>query len=292
MRLNSSLLRLLRAGALALVAVWLAGCASLVGDPRHPVDPFEPMNRKVMSFNDDLDKAVIKPVALAYRDRVPRPVRVGVSNVLGNIADVWSFFNSTLQLKMHQAAELGGRVAINSVFGLGGLIDVASEFGLEHRAEDFGQTLGRWGVPSGPYLVLPVLGPSSVRDAAATLTLDRYLDPLTHFDHERVRWVMYGLRAVDTRTNLLKVTNVVDEIALDRYTFIRDAYLQRRFAEVGRGRPAPAPPDPNEVWDGRDDTPAPVVSPTSPATPTSPTSPTGPALPSPGLLAPEHNPKP
>ena len=133
MRLNSSLLRLLRAGALALVAVWLAGCASLVGDPRHPVDPFEPMNRKVMSFNDDLDKAVIKPVALAYRDRVPRPVRVGVSNVLGNIADVWSFFNSTLQLKMHQAAELGGRVAINSVFGLGGLIDVASEFGLEHR---------------------------------------------------------------------------------------------------------------------------------------------------------------
>lgn len=288
MRLNSPLLRLLRAGALALVAVWLAGCASLVGDPRHPVDPFEPLNRKVMSFNDDLDKAVIRPVALTYRDRVPRPVRQGVSNVLGNIADVWSFFNSTLQLKVRQAAELGGRVVINSVLGLGGLLDVASEFGLEHRSEDFGQTLGRWGVPSGPYLVLPVLGPSSVRDAAATLTLDRYMDPLTHFDHERVRWFMYGLRAVDTRTNLLKVTNVVDEIALDRYTFIRDAYLQRRFAEVSRGRPAPAPLDSADVWDGREDSAAPTV----PTAPTAPMPSNSPAVLSPGLPTPKDTPKP
>ena len=142
MRLNSPFYRLLRAGALALVAVWLAGCASLVGDPSHPVDPFEPLNRKVMSFNDDLDKAVIKPVAVAYRDHMPRPVRHGVSNVLGNVADVWSFFNSTLQLKLRQAAELAGRVVINSVWGLGGLVDVASDLGLEHRSEDFARPWG------------------------------------------------------------------------------------------------------------------------------------------------------
>jgi phospholipid-binding lipoprotein MlaA len=289
MRFKSSFHRLLRAGALALVAAWLAGCASLVGDPTHPVDPFEPINRKVMAFNDDLDSAVLRPVAVAYRDHMPRPVRHGVSNVLGNIADVWSFFNSTLQLKLRQAAELGGRVVINSVWGLGGLVDVASDLGLEHRSEDFGQTLGRWGVPSGPYLVLPVLGPSSVRDAAATLTLDRYMDPLTHIDHLPVRLSMFGLRAVDTRTNLLKVTNVLDDIALDRYTFTRDAYLQRRFAEVSRGRPALPPLDPGDTWDGRDDSPAPAV-------PAATTPPVGaqvsPALPPPGLPAPEHNPKP
>jgi phospholipid-binding lipoprotein MlaA len=288
MRFKSSFHRLLRAGALALVAAWLAGCASLVGDPTHPVDPFEPINRKVMAFNDDLDSAVLRPVAVAYRDHMPRPVRHGVSNVLGNIADVWSFFNSTLQLKLRQAAELGGRVVINSVWGLGGLVDVASDLGLEHRSEDFGQTLGRWGVPSGPYLVLPVLGPSSVRDAAATLTLDRYMDPLTHIDHLPVRLSMFGLRAVDTRTNLLKVTNVLDDIALDRYTFTRDAYLQRRFAEVSRGRPALPPLDPGDTWDGRDDSPAPAV----PAAPPSPAGPkVNPALPSSGLTAPEHNPK-
>jgi phospholipid-binding lipoprotein MlaA len=193
-----------------------------------------------------------------------------------------------LQLKLRQAAELGGRVVINSLWGLGGLVDVASDLGLEHRSEDFGQTLGRWGVPSGPYLVLPLLGPSSVRDAAATLTLDRYMDPLTHIDHLPVRLSMFGLRAVDTRTNLLKVTNVLDDIALDRYTFTRDAYLQRRFAEVSRGRPALPPLDPGDTWDGRDDSPAPAV----PAAPPSPAGPkVNPALPSSGLTAPEHNPK-
>jgi phospholipid-binding lipoprotein MlaA len=270
MYLSSRSLRLLRTGALALAAAWLAGCASLVGTVRHPADPLEPLNRKVMAFNDDLDQALLKPVAVAYRDHMPRPVRNGVSNVLGNIADVWSFLNSALQLKLQQTVELGGRVAVNTVLGVGGLVDVASEFGLEHYSEDFGQTLGRWGVPAGPYLMLPVLGPSSVRDAAARVTLDRYMDPLTHINHERVRLFMYGARAVDTRTNLLQVTNVLDDIALDRYTFTRDAYLQRRLAGVGRGRPAQVPTDPDEGWDGRDQTPAPVPVPVAPPTPVAP----------------------
>ena len=301
MHLSSRTLRLLRTGALALAAAWLAGCASLVGDARHPADPFEPVNRKVMAFNDDLDAAVVKPVAVAYRDHMPRPVRVGVSNVLGNIADVWSFFNSALQLKLRQTAELGGRVAINTVFGIGGLVDVASEVGLDHYSADFGQTLGRWGVPAGPYLVLPVLGPSSVRDAAARFTLDRYMDPLTHIDHERTRWVMYGTRALDTRTNLLQVTSVIDEIALDRYTFTRDAYLQRRLAEVGRGRPSQLPTDTDDGWDGRDE-PAPAAPassapavPASPAAPASTVAPAAPAAPtpvSPGPATPVENPKP
>lgn len=270
MHLSSRSLRLLRTVALALAAAWLGGCASLVGTARHPADPLEPLNRKVMAFNDDLDQALLRPVAVAYRDHMPRPVRTGVSNVLGNIADVWSFLNSALQLKLRQATELGGRVAVNTVLGVGGLVDVASELGLEHYSEDFGQTLGRWGVPAGPYLVLPVLGPSSVRDAAASVTLDRYMDPLTHINHERVRLFMYGARAVDTRTNLLQVTNVLDDIALDRYTFTRDAYLQRRLAGVGRGRPSQLPTDPDEDWDGRDQTPAPVPVPAAPPTPVAP----------------------
>lgn len=286
MHLPSQSLRHLRTGALALAAAWLAGCASLVGTARHPADPLEPLNRKVMAFNDDLDSALLKPVAVAYRDHMPRPVRTGVSNVLGNIADVWSFLNSALQFKARQAVELGGRVAVNTVLGVGGLIDVASELGLEHYSEDFGQTLGRWGVPAGPYLVLPVLGPSSVRDAAARVTLDRYMDPLTHIDHERVRLFMYGARVVNTRTNLLQVTNVLDEIALDRYTFTRDAYLQRRLAEVGRGRPAQLPTDSDESWDGRDVPPpaapapaaAPVPEASAPNTPPTPAKP-GPATP-------------
>ncbi len=291
MHLSSRTLRLLRTGALALAAAWLAGCASLVGDARHPADPFEPVNRKVMAFNDDLDTAVVKPVAIAYRDHMPRPVRTGVSNVLSNIADVWSFFNSALQLKLRQTAELGGRVAINTVLGIGGLVDVASEVGLDHYSADFGQTLGRWGVPSGPYLVLPVLGPSSVRDAAARFTMDRYMDPLTHIDHERTRWVMYGARAVDTRTNLLKVTSVLDDIALDRYTFTRDAYLQRRLAEVGRGLPSQLPNDTYDGWDGRDE-PAPAAPALSAPATAVPASPAAPTPVSPGPATPVENPKP
>lgn len=302
--LPNRLPRLLRTVALTLATAWLAGCAVTmpVGPgaagpatyPRQPQDPFEPFNRQVMVFNDHVDAAVLRPAAVAYRAYVPRPIRVGVGNVLSNISDVWSTFNSVLQLKPRQSVELGTRVAVNTVLGLGGLLDVASEMGLEHRSEDFGQTLGRWGVPPGPFLMLPLLGPSSVRDAAATFTLDRYMDPLTHINHENTRWALVGFRVLDTRTNLLRVTNVLDDIALDRYSFTRDAYLQRRLAEVGRGRPSQLPVEApgGEVWDGREDpvpapgpgpAPAPGASSVVPLSP--PSSPLSPSLPA----APAHN---
>ena len=137
------------------------------------------------------------------------------------------------------------RVGVNTVFGLAGLVDVASEMGLERHSEDFGQTLARWGVPAGPYVVLPVFGPSTVRDAVTTLTVDRQADLVRQIDPTGARNVAYGLRVVDTRANLLRVSSVLDEVALDRYTFTRDAYLQRRRALVN-APPLPAEPDPSK----------------------------------------------
>lgn len=251
----------LRAGVLALAALLLAGCAT----GPNPRDPLEPYNRRVMQFNDDLDQAVLKPVAVAYRDVVPRPVRTGVGNVLGNVTDVWSFFNSVLQLKLRQSAEVGLRVTLNTLFGLGGLLDVATELGLERHSEDFGQTLGRWGVPPGPYVVMPFLGPSTLRDATATITLDRLMDPLFYIDHQTTRWSVFGLRLVNTRADLLRVSNVLDEVALDRYTFARDAFLQKRSAEIRHGRPAA--PLPTDEFDYREPPPAVPAAPPAPALP-------------------------
>lgn len=263
-RLTSLLtVRSLRAWALALAALVLAGCAT----GPNPRDPFEPYNRRVMTFNDNLDQAVLKPVAVAYRDVIPRPIRTGVGNVLGNVTDVWSFFNSVLQLKVRQSAEVGLRVTVNTLLGLGGVLDVASEIGIDRHTEDFGQTMGRWGVPAGPYLVLPFLGPSTVRDATAIFTLDRLMDPLFYIEHQSTRWSMISLRLVNTRADLLRVSNVLDEVALDRYTFARDAFLQRRLAEVTHGQPRP--PLPADDFDYREP-PVPPPSQTAPPATTPP----------------------
>jgi len=225
--------RFLQAG-LAAALILVTGCAT--GPNANPADPFEPFNRGVARVNDTVDDAVVRPVATAYRDVLPSPVRTGVNNFFGNLSDVWSFANSVLQLKLQSSAENFMRVNVNTVFGLGGLLDIASEAGIDRHNEDFGQTLGRWGVPPGPYLVLPLLGPSTLRDTAA-LPVDRKGDLLTQVNDIPVRNSLYALRAVDIRANLLRAGQLLDDAALDKYSFTRDAFLQRRRNEVYDGNP-------------------------------------------------------
>jgi phospholipid-binding lipoprotein MlaA len=207
----------------------LGGCAS--GPNANPRDPFEPVNRQVSIFNENVDAVVLKPSATFYREKVPALARTGVSNFFGNIGDAWSAVNSLLQFKLQYAAENWMRFSFNTVFGFAGVLDIASEMNIDRHREDFGQTLGRWGVPAGPYLVLPLLGPSTVRDTAA-LPVDWNGDLLYHVGPEGTRDVLYGLRIVDVRSNLLRASDVLEGAALDKYSFIRDSYLQRRRAEI------------------------------------------------------------
>lgn len=206
-----------------LVLALLQGCAT----GPNPRDPFEPFNRSVTRFNDGLDEAIIKPVAQAYQGAVPSPVRTGVGNFFGNLSDVWTFVNNVLQAKPQAAADSFMRVSVNTLIGLGGVLDWATEMGIERHREDFGKTLGHWGVATGPYLVLPVLGPSTVRDAAARV-VDSKGDLVMQIDHVPTRNSLYVLRAVDLRASLLRAGDVLDQAALDKYAFTRDAYLQRR----------------------------------------------------------------
>jgi phospholipid-binding lipoprotein MlaA len=244
-------MKLLRIFIAAMALLALAGCAT-VKNP-NPRDPWEPFNRGVMEFNDNVDAVVLKPVATVYRERVPPLVRTGVSNFFGNLSDLWSAANSLLQLNVPNAMENFMRFNVNTFFGLGGILDIASDLNIERHREDFGQTLGRWGVPTGPYLVLPLMGPSTLRDALA-LPVDRRHNLLQQFD-EDWRFPLYSLRAVDDRANLLRATSVLEGAALDKYSFTRDAHLQRRRAEIferegndpGAGQEAPVPPNPTLV---------------------------------------------
>ena len=211
------------------LAAALAGCASPAN--RNPRDPFEPFNRQMMKLNEGIDSVALKPTAIVYRRYVPPLVRTGVSNFFGNLTDAWSAVNAALQLNFQGAAENWMRVNVNTFFGLGGILDIASELNIERHKEDFGQTLGRWGVPAGPYLVLPLVGPTTMRDSIA-LPFDRYGDPIHYVDPWNTRYEFYTLRAVDTRSNLLRLGTVIDGAALDKYTFSRDAFLQRRRAEI------------------------------------------------------------
>jgi phospholipid-binding lipoprotein MlaA len=215
-------------GLVALSAA-LAGCAT--GPNANPKDPLEPFNRNVNSFNDTVDKAVLKPVATVYRDVAPDLVRTSVSNFFENLRDVWSAINAALQLRPREAAENFMRFNVNTVFGMGGLVNVASEMGIERTRLDFGQTLGRWGIPAGPYLVLPLFGPSSVRDAAGFAVESRG-DLIQGVDDVRARNSLLVLRAVETRANLLRATSMLEGAALDPYTFTRDIYLQRRQSQI------------------------------------------------------------
>ena len=220
------------AGAVALVL--LAGCASAPGaDPR---DPWERYNRSMYSFNEAVDTAVLKPVATAYRDVLPQPVRPGVSNFFGNLGDAWSFVNNILQAKPEGALHSFWRVVINSTMGLGGVLDPATEMRLQRHREDFGQTLGYWGVPAGPYFVLPLFGPSTLRDAAA-LPVDAYGSAVGHVNDVSVRNSLIGVNVIQTRASLLTTTDFLESAALDKYSFQRDAFLQKRRNEIHDGNP-------------------------------------------------------
>ena len=236
--------RVLAASTLALSLLALGGCAT--GPAANPRDPFEGYNRHAHNFNEGVDRVVLKPVATLYREKVPPLVRTGVANFFGNLGDAWSAVNSLLQFRLQDAEENFARFHINTMFGVLGIFDVASDLNIERHREDFGQTLGRWGVPAGPYIVLPLLGPSTLRDTIA-MPVDRQFDPVSYLNPETTRIFTYTLRVVDRRSNLIRVGNVLEEAALDKYSFVRDAYLQRRRAEVmdfedGREVP-PALPD-------------------------------------------------
>jgi phospholipid-binding lipoprotein MlaA len=218
----------LGAGLLALAL--LQGCAT----GPNPRDPFEPFNRSVSRFNEGLDEAVLKPAAQVYQDVLPSPVRTGVSNFFSNLTDAWSMVNNLLQGRPQAAGDSFMRFTVNTFMGFGGVLDWASEMGIERHREDFGNTLGRWGVSTGPYLVLPVLGPSTVRDTAA-LVVDRQGDLVSHTHDVSARNSLYVLRAVDLRASLLRAGAVLDEAALDKYSFTRDIYLQRRGAVLPSG---------------------------------------------------------
>ena len=221
--------RLCRWAGWLCLAVVVTGCAT--GPDANPRDPLEPFNRGVSRFNDAVDEAVLKPVATAYVDVTPSPVRTGVSNFFGNLADLWSSVNAGLQLRPRESVENLMRFSINTVFGLGGLLDIATEAGIPRTRIDFGQTLGRWGAPSGAYLVLPIFGPSSVRDGTG-LVVDMSVDPVSGMNDVSARNSLTALRVVDTRAGLLRATTLLEEAALDPYSFTRDLYLNRRQGQI------------------------------------------------------------
>lgn len=241
-----------RRAALALgVTVMLAGCAG-----PNPRDPYESYNRAMFNFNDTVDTYALKPVATGYKNVTPQFVQTGVSNFFGNLGDAWTAINQLLQGNGEAGMSDISRFALNSTLGVLGLFDIASEAGLPKHKEDFGQTLGVWGVQSGPYLVLPLLGPSTVRDTVA-LPADiagniwRYKEPTN------VRNIGTALNIVDTRAGLLDASTLLEDAALDRYEFLRDGYLQRRESQVHPdGDGAPRKPQNDDT----DETSAPVSS--------------------------------
>ncbi len=213
-----------------LLGGMLSGCASTANN-----DPLEGFNRGVYKFNDVADKAVIKPVAGAYKAVVPSPVRSGVNNFFSNLNTFVSVINDLLQFKFNKAAEGAGRFVINTTFGVAGLIDVASMDGIEKRNEDFGQTLGHWGVGNGAYIVLPFLGPSTLRDTAGLVVDLAAFDPIGYVDEPATRNSMLALKFIDRRSQYLPASDLLDEAALDPYAFMRDAYFQRRNSQIHDG---------------------------------------------------------
>jgi phospholipid-binding lipoprotein MlaA len=205
-----------------------------------PNDPFESYNRAMFKFNEAVDDAVLTPVAKGYQAVVPELARRGVTNFFGNFGDAWSAINQLLQGKGEAAATMTMRVVTNTFFGIGGVFDLASDMGMERQSEDFGQTLGRWGMPAGPYIMWPLLGPSTARD-----TLGRPIDlswsTAQVVNDSGAAAGLTVLQLVDTRANLLSASRVVDDIALDKYTFIRDAYIARRRNQVYDGNPPELP---------------------------------------------------
>ena len=228
----------------------LSACASVPGGPTEG-DPFESYNRAMFSFNEGLDKHILKPVAEGYKKIVPDPVKTGVSNLFSNLDDIFVIINDLLQFKLVQALEDTGRFIVNSTFGIFGLFDVATSMGLSKHNEDFGQTFATWGVGKGPYVVLPFFGPRTLRGTGGFI-IESIYDPLYNIENDDT--ALYGsvaLRAIDTRYKLLKASRVVEQAALDKYSFVRDAYIQHRNNLIYDGNPAeetnaPVPKTTNE----------------------------------------------
>lgn len=215
--------RIAMLAAMAGMAGLLGGCATS-GNPKDPIEGF---NRAMFSFNEGLDSVIIKPVAQGYEAVLPTPVRTGVTNFFGNIADVFIAVNNLLQGKVPEAVSDAGRVVVNSTVGILGVIDWATDMGLEKHDEDFGQTFGRWGVGNGPFVVIPFFGPRTARDTVG-LVLDVNADPVAQVDHIPTRNTLLALRIASDRAALLPADKVIEEAALDKYSYIRDGYLQRR----------------------------------------------------------------
>ena len=244
--------------ALALAAV--AGCATAPqGADRHstgPKDPYEGVNRKIFAFNDTVDTYALKPAAKAYNAVLPQPIRTGIHNFFGNFSDAWSAVNQLLQGKPGDAGEMTLRVVTNTTIGIAGLFDPASKLGLDRRSEDLGQTLGRWGINPGPYLVLPLFGSSDIRDAIS-LPADTYVTPALLVPSTWQKIGVDTVGVIDTRAGLLGASQMLDELAFDRYTFMRDAYVTRRRSLVYDGNP----PDLPDEDDSDDSTSAPAPAP-------------------------------
>lgn len=220
---------------LITATVALTGCAT-TQQQSEVNDPFEGYNRVMHSFNDTVDKTVLKPVAQGYDAIMPAPASKAINNFFSNLDDITVIINDVLQFKFMQAFEDTSRFGINSTIGVLGLMDFATDFGFKKNNEDFGQTLGAWGIDTGPYLVLPFIGPSDIRDTVG-LVGDYYTDPITYVKGPDARNPFIATNIVDSRAALLKAEKVLDEAAIDEYVYIRDAYLQRRLNLVHDGNP-------------------------------------------------------
>lgn len=218
----------------------MLGCASTSG-VNNPRDPFESFNRSVYQVNDTLDRYALKPVAQGYQRFVPEPIQLMVTSFFDNLDDLYTGVNNLLQAKPQAALIDVTRFVVNSTLGFAGVADVASAIGMPRHYEDFGQTLGKWGVPAGPYLVIPFLGPSTVRDAPAR-AVDIYAHPINQFDGQvRVRNSLFALRFISARAELLDAEKLIMDAALDPYSLIRDGWLQRRRNAVYDGDPPDEP---------------------------------------------------
>ncbi len=235
MPLNNSLPKLYQWFILLTGIVLASGCASVPGPPEEH-DPFESYNRAIYKFNKTVDDAAIRPVAQAYTDHTPDFIQTGISNFFSNLADVIVLFNDLLQFKFEQAGSDFYRIFVNSTLGIFGLFDPATHVGLPKHKEDFGQTLATWGVPSGPYFVIPFIGPSTIRGTTG-LAVDIYTHPLFYYPDNTVAWGLAGVAYIDQRAKLLGASRVLDEAALDPYIFMREAYLQHRRNLIYDGNP-------------------------------------------------------
>jgi len=234
-----------------LMLIQLSGCASAIPaapkDQRADSDPWEPLNRRINAFNNNVDKVTFKPLAKAYQTVLPSPLRKGVSNFSSNLRTPLHIINNLLQGKVKRSFSETGRFVVNSTIGIGGLFNVGAALGLEPYREDFGQTLAVWGVPNGPYVILPIIGPATLRDAI-TIPLGFAADPLFYLDHDKTRRTIYLVRAVDFRAQLFTAESLIED-SYDRYLTVRESYLQNRQYLIFDGDP----PEDEDFYDDFED---------------------------------------